>query len=130
MALAWTVGCHVCARGPFPPSSTLLAGTPLFTFGQGISYTNFSLSCSNTTGDTSVGINCSFTNTGGRDGDHVLLVFHRPGDDIRNGVSHPVPIKRLVDFGRATVPTGGTASLSFDVSAGVQGGALGWLWLW
>ncbi len=95
------------------------SGTPLYTFGQGLSYTNFSLACTNVTGDTGVAVNCSFTNAGPRDGDHVLLAFHSVGADIRGGVDHPVPIKRLIDFGRATVAQGATGSLSFDVTPGV-----------
>jgi hypothetical protein len=52
-------------------------GTPLFSFGQGLSYTTFSVDCFHATSDTGVVISCTVTNSGSRDGDDVLLVFHR-----------------------------------------------------
>ena len=44
------------------------------------------------------------------------MVYHRVGDDISKNVSHPVPLRRLVDFERVTVPRGGTAAVYFDFS--------------
>jgi hypothetical protein len=104
---------------PLPPAAAANAGTPLFSFGQGLSYTTFSLACTNVTSDTGVDITCGVTNTGSRDGDDVLLVFHSVGSDISGGVDHPVPIKRLVDFGRVAVAVGDTEQLTFSVTPGV-----------
>jgi hypothetical protein len=72
---------------PLPPCT----GTPLFAFGQGLSYTTFSVACTNVTGNASVTVSCGVTNTGSRAGDNVLLVFHRVGTDISGHVNHPVP---------------------------------------
>eukprot|EP01063_Lacrimia_lanifica_P008583 TRINITY_DN15661_c0_g1_i1.p1 TRINITY_DN15661_c0_g1~~TRINITY_DN15661_c0_g1_i1.p1 ORF type:complete len:769 (+),score=228.92 TRINITY_DN15661_c0_g1_i1:60-2366(+) len=83
-------------------------GEPEFAFGQGLSYTTFALSeC----GSSSVGV----TNTGQRDGDAVLMLFHRPGDDVRRAVGgkHPVPAKQLVAFARKTLPPGSAARVAY-----------------
>ncbi len=106
--------CAVCVRCV----CVCVAGTPLFSFGQGLSYTTFSLACTNVTSDTGVDITCGVTNTGSRDGDDVLLVFHSVGGDISGGVDHPVPMKRLVDFGRVAVAVGDTEQLTFSVTPG------------
>ena len=106
--VAWRVGWGV----------HMSPGTPLFSFGQGLTYTNFTVSCTNVTSDTGVDISCGVTNTGPRAGDDVLLVFHSVGDDIKNGVDHPVPQRRLVDFGRVTVGLSSTETVGFSVTAG------------
>ena len=106
--VAWRVGWGV----------VVAPGTPLFSFGQGLTYTNFTVSCTNVTSDTGVDISCGVTNTGPRAGDDVLLVFHSVGDDIKNGVDHPVPQRRLVDFGRVTVGLSSTETVGFSVTAG------------
>ena len=42
-----------------------------------------------------------------------LMVYHRVGKDISSNVTHPVPLRRLVDFERVAVPRGGTATAYF-----------------
>jgi xylan 1,4-beta-xylosidase len=93
------------------------AGAPLVRFGQGLTYATTALAC---TGGWAPGggppgpsgsldINCTLTPTAGPAGDQVLMVFHRPGDDVvaRIGGAHPVPLASLRDFGRAALPAAG-----------------------
>ena len=57
-------------------------------------------------------------NTGSRSGDEVVLVFHRPGPDVRAKADHALPLKRLIGFQRVgPVPAGGSATVDFVVSA-------------
>jgi hypothetical protein len=44
------------------------------------------------------------------------MVYHRVGSDILHNVTHPVPLKRLVDFQRIDVATSGQASVHFTFS--------------
>jgi hypothetical protein len=48
-------------------------------------------------------------------GDEVLMVFHSAGQDIRDKVKHPVPIKQLIDFQRVAVSRGATESVAFSI---------------
>ncbi len=50
------------------------------------------------------------------DGDEVLMIFHRAGQDIREKVQHPVPIKQLIDFQRISVSHGQAESVSFEIN--------------
>ena len=79
-------------------------GKPLFSFGTGLSYSNFSIACAPLTKDSdgSVHVSCTVTNTGPVVGDEVVMVFHAVGDSIRTRVDklHPVPLRQLVDFAR------------------------------
>jgi hypothetical protein len=97
----------------------LSQGTPLFEAFTGLSYTTFNTTCtqreeksSDTDASTAANnitmvLSCIVHNLGDRDGDAVVLVFHRPpsaptGDKQR-------PIRRLLDFDRVHVPAGGSA---------------------
>jgi len=86
-------------------------GTPLFPFGYGLSLTTFDLACSQ---PANLQFSCQVGNTGSRDGDEVVQVYHSAGDDIRSKVNHPVPFKSLVDFERVRVPSGDSGSVSFQ----------------
>ena len=86
---------------------------PLFEFGFGLSLTTFKLSCTvgNTTVSGSSGdihASCAVRNTGTRDGDAVVLVYHSAGKSIRAHAHHPVPRKALVWFFRVHVSAGQT----------------------
>jgi hypothetical protein len=61
--------------------------------------------CSN---NAAVAIDCTVANTSPRDGDEVLMVFHRAGQDVIAKVNgaHPIPLKALVDFQRTSVAAG------------------------
>jgi len=92
-------------------------GTPLFPFGFGLSYTTFATACK----QTATTFACTVTNTGARDGDQVLLVYHRASDAIRHSVSHPVPLRGLVDFNRVAVGRGATEPVEFTVADSYTG---------
>jgi len=73
---------------------------PLFKFGEGLSYASFNITCFKLDIPQ---IECIVKNVGQINGDEVLMAYHRVSDDIKKKVSHPVPLKSLVDFARASV---------------------------
>jgi len=86
-------------------------GTPLFPFGFGLSLTTFKLSsCSK----SSSGVRCALTNTGNRNGDEVVQLYHTAKSIGK--VDHPLPKKALVDFTRVTLTAGSSKTVSFDFS--------------
>jgi beta-glucosidase len=104
-------------------------GNPTFSFGDGLSYTNFKLDCSlshhegtNVDGvlsvhDSPLFVSCDVENTGDMDGDDVILVYHRQTLNDYNGpVLHPVPIKSLVAFDRIHVKQGEAKKMYFPLS--------------
>lgn len=95
-----------------PGSYRYYNGTALFTFGQGLSYTQFELSC---TAAAQLSFSCSVKNTGSVAGDEVVQVFHSVSSAIRTAAKHPVPIRRLVDFGRVSLAAGASATLQFTL---------------
>ena len=86
-------------------------GTPLFPFGFGLSYTTFSFFCKS---PSILQFNCMITNTGDYNGDQVIFVYHSVGEDIKNSVPHPVPLKSLINFERISVNINDSAALSFS----------------
>ena len=86
------------------------SGEPNFRFGDGLSYSSFSLSCaggpatvSSSDPAFSVGVACNSSLSGGAPlGDEILLVVHRAGADVVKAVggAHPVPRGTLRDFTR------------------------------
>jgi hypothetical protein len=101
-----------------PPGRTYryYTGQPLFTFGYGLSYTTFSLSCKNISGSTPYTYSCTVTNTGNRDGDEIVMVYHSAGADIRKNAPHPIPLKALVEFERVSVSAGRQTQIQFNLS--------------
>jgi beta-glucosidase-like glycosyl hydrolase len=89
--------------------------TPLFPFGFGLSYSQFSLSCTANSSALPVSVQCSVS-TPDRAGDEVLQLYHRAGADVRSSVTYPVPAKQLRDFARLAVPAAGSARAEFTVS--------------
>jgi len=83
-------------------------GPVLYPFGFGLSYTTFNMSGSCTTSrvfhEEGSGLPCNVTvtNSGGREGDAVVLVYIFPPKGV-----DPKVIKQLVDFERVTIPLGG-----------------------
>lgn len=100
-------------------------GTPLFSFGEGLSLTTFSHSCTCEEPlsmhthliANDVSCTCTLHNTGKMAGDEVIMVFDSLSSDIRAtiGKAHPVPIKRLVAFDRSTVTTGESVTVRFSI---------------
>jgi hypothetical protein len=108
------IGSHACDQWH---SSRVLSFLPihtvncvqtlkaLFTFGTGLSYTDFSLTCHQTTrvgsgvgAAKSFTFTCSVTNTGRLHGDEVVQVFHSVSATIKAAAKHPVHGARF--FGR------------------------------
>ena len=88
-------------------------GEPLFPAFAGMSYTSFATTCAKkeataTTGNRTMVLSCSVANTGKRDGDAVLLLFHHPPRAAAGQKQRPV--RRLLDFDRVAVPAGGKAA--------------------
>lgn len=81
-------------------------GNATFRFGHGLSYTSFQHHCQMSEADAEMEVRCSVKNTGSREGDEVVMVFHRVSQEIRQAVDHPVPFKRLVAFERLTLAAG------------------------
>ena len=93
-------------------------GAPLFAFGHGLSYTTFEVACTTAAAAPPVvaaTIACAVRNTGGRDGDEVVQLYHAVGDAVRKGLDHPAPRRALIDFARVSVAAGGVANVSFVV---------------
>jgi len=94
-------------------------GTPLYSFGHGLSYTTFKTSCE--IDQVKQFVTCDVTNTGARDGDEVLMLFHSVGSDIRGNVGsqHPIPLKNLIGFERVSVASKETQTvvIPFDEMA-------------
>eukprot|EP00041_Stephanoeca_diplocostata_P032967 m.1075633 g.1075633 ORF g.1075633 m.1075633 type:complete len:890 (+) comp24243_c0_seq1:40-2709(+) len=99
------------------------SGNPLFTFGDGLSLTEFEHTCGAATlskDSQNVSVTCTVKNTGSRTGDEVLMCFHAVSDDIRKSADHPVPFKRLVEFERVGPLAAGTSSASVTFSVPVS----------
>lgn len=93
-------------------------GSPLFSFGHGLSLTSFQHSCvCDPLGGQHINCDCIVFNVGSRAGDEVVMVFHRVADDVRKAVGdkHPVPLKRLADFERVSLQPGGNHTLAFKI---------------
>ena len=106
-------------------------GTPLFTFGHGLSYTDFSLACKQQPDDEApaapasrargaaaadFSFACAVANTGTVAGDEVVQAFHSVSPAIKAKANHPVPIRRLVEFGRVSLDKGASASVAFTLA--------------
>eukprot|EP00035_Acanthoeca_spectabilis_P002775 m.89493 g.89493 ORF g.89493 m.89493 type:complete len:189 (-) comp11746_c0_seq1:94-660(-) len=112
---------------------------PLWEFGTGLSYTQFSTtvsatgpargsdSDSNSGTDTranvvlrsptdKVTLVVNVTNTGDRAGDEVVLVYHTVADVAAPGVS-PKPAKQVLGFDRISLEPQASGTLSFSVAA-------------
>eukprot|EP01061_Rhynchopus_euleeides_P033064 TRINITY_DN551_c0_g1_i1.p1 TRINITY_DN551_c0_g1~~TRINITY_DN551_c0_g1_i1.p1 ORF type:complete len:627 (+),score=254.66 TRINITY_DN551_c0_g1_i1:123-1883(+) len=83
-----------------------LTQTPEFAFGHGLSYTTFSVS--QCTAGTVVA-----KNTGAVAGAAVVMLFARPGPDVRASVAskHPVPLKFLIGFDRVNLAPGASYTM-------------------
>jgi beta-D-xylosidase 4 len=88
----------------------------LWEFGSGLSLTNFSHSCNC---NISLTCSCTLNNTGAREGDEVIMVYDSLSEAVRKSVgsAHPVPIRRLVDFQRASLQAGASTTLTFTITA-------------
>ena len=90
-------------------------GEPLYPFGYGLSYTDFSiggLNVEKTTlkPDETITLTVNVENTGDYDGDEVVQIYVRDED-----VSETSPIKSLVAFKRVPVKKGETVKVQFSI---------------
>jgi beta-glucosidase len=89
--------------------------TPLFPFGYGLSYTQFSISHprlepATINRDASTRVSVDVTNTGSRVGDEVVQLY------VRDRVSSVTrPVKELKGFQRITLQPGESRTVSFDI---------------
>ena len=82
--------------------------------------TTFSHSCKcgdTTLDDSDITCSCDIKNTGNMAGDEVVMVYDALSQAVRSAVgkSHPVPIKRLVDFERTTIAAGGSTTVQITI---------------
>ena len=81
-------------------------GTPLFPFGYGLSYTDFTIGQPRYANNQ---VQVSVSNTGKRDGDEVVQVYIRRVDDIAG------PIKTLRGFQRVGLKAGETKQVTINM---------------
>ncbi len=85
--------------------------TPMFPFGYGLGYTEFTLSnLSVTSQDIGATVSLTLTNTGEREGTTVVQIY--VGDDE---ASVDRPIRELKSFAKVTVPAGGRQEVTLDL---------------
>ena len=104
-------------------------GAPNHVFGDGLSYSDFSLACSTASPlafNTSAGVALAITvectsaiTSGAPAGDAILLAFHAAGSDVRAAVggAHPVPRGSLRGFDRVRLPGAGASEFALDARA-------------
>jgi len=101
-------------------------GKALFEFGQGLSYTSFSVTVqqrpqetAQKSGTVAFSFDCVVTNTGDRHGDEVVLVYHQPQNTLRAQLDgkHPIPLKRLIGFERVALAAGAKTSIPFTFNS-------------
>ena len=88
---------------------------PLYAFGHGLSYTSFTyspvtLSAQQFTGDGTLGVKVTVTNTGQREGTEVVQLYIR---DLVGSVTRPV--KQLKGFQRITLAPGESREVIFTI---------------
>jgi beta-glucosidase len=90
--------------------------TPLYSFGHGLSYTNFAyknlkISQSSMKADGSATVTVDVTNTGKRVGDEIVQLYIH---DLVSTLTRPV--KELKDFARISLNAGETKTVSFKIT--------------
>ena len=110
-----------CGR---PRSLADYNGTALFTYGSGLSYTDFSLTCAKGDAaaraegaeeDDALSFSCTVENIGAVAGDEVVMVMHSVSAAIKKAADHPVPIQRLVEFDRTSLAAGASSNMMFTM---------------
>eukprot|EP00039_Didymoeca_costata_P016468 m.297063 g.297063 ORF g.297063 m.297063 type:complete len:1003 (+) comp16396_c0_seq4:1603-4611(+) len=95
----------------YPTSSNL--PPVLWPFGWGLSYTNFSLSCSL----TQMTVSCTVKNVGSRQGSEVVQLYHIPPANASHYTGAVSPHRILIDFQRVdSVEAGQTSKVNFLVT--------------
>ncbi|WP_102712883.1 glycoside hydrolase family 3 C-terminal domain-containing protein [Paenibacillus castaneae] len=98
-------------------------GAPLYSFGYGLSYSNFTYSNMKVTGlgagDTidangTINVSMNVTNTSDRDGNDIVELYASTPDSTQTGVNQR-PIKRLIGFQKVMVNAGQTVPVTLTV---------------
>ncbi|MFT9475506.1 glycoside hydrolase family 3 C-terminal domain-containing protein [Streptomyces sp. 11-1-2] len=85
-------------------------GTPLFPFGHGLSYTDFSYGELSVRREAGLTVECEITNSGPYDGDEVVQIYASPP-----GSRVPLPHRRLIAHRRVRLCRGERVRLFFTV---------------
>lgn len=97
---------------------------PLWKFGAGLSLTSFALQDTTAAGSkallsgddsASVTLSLNVSNTGGREGDEVVMVFISPPASLRSAEPARMLQRQLVAFERIHLPKGASTSLAFKI---------------
>lgn len=98
-------------------------GTATFVFGAGLSFTTFEVSGCKANPVTEAGttVVCTVKNTGTREGDEVVQIYHVTPTKLRDAIAlsadpHAVPIKRLIGFERVSLAAGANTTVSIDLA--------------
>ncbi|MGP2440405.1 glycoside hydrolase family 3 N-terminal domain-containing protein [Streptomyces sp. JW3] len=111
-------------RNPLPPSTTELyldmPATPLYSFGHGLSYTDFTLDDLSSTAEIDTEgvarISTTLTNTGSTEGAAVVQLYLRVNT---SGVTRPA--QQLAGFSRVQLTPGESSRVTFEVAAAQLG---------
>jgi beta-glucosidase-like glycosyl hydrolase len=111
-------------RNPLPPDVDRhyldLPATPLYTFGHGLSYTDFALSDVSADAEMTTGgeaqIAATVTNAGGRAGDTVVQLYVRVNTE---GATRPA--QQLAGFTRVSLEAGESRRVAFTLAAAQLG---------
>lgn len=107
-------------------TATSPGGPPLWSFGFGLSYTNFTLGFDGTAPQSltlspsapTARVSLRVANTGAVDGDEVVQAYFAPGAVVSPQPPF-LPRRQLFAFERVRVPAGGSAVVDVDVAAAV-----------
>ncbi|MCY9656432.1 glycoside hydrolase family 3 C-terminal domain-containing protein [Paenibacillus chondroitinus] len=98
-------------------------GAPLYSFGYGMSYSNFAYSNMTVTGlgagnsvdaNDTINVSMNITNTSDRDGNDIVELYASTPDSTQTGVNQR-PIKRLIGFKKVMVNAGQTVPVTITV---------------
>jgi beta-glucosidase len=95
-------------------------GTPLWSFGHGLSYTRFAYAARpalTVTAGQSMTVTARVTNTGARRGDEVVQLYLAPPETRAGGSTAPVLQRQLVAFDRVTLKPGQSRNVTLPVDA-------------
>ncbi|WP_054742149.1 glycoside hydrolase family 3 N-terminal domain-containing protein [Cellulosilyticum ruminicola] len=88
-----------------------LPETPLFTFGQGLSYTTFEYGAMKVD-EANLTISVDVTNIGARDGAEIVQLYFN--DKVSSMMT---PVKQLVRFAKVFIPVGTTKTVTFTLTS-------------
>ncbi|MFF2347591.1 beta-glucosidase [Pseudarthrobacter sp. NPDC058119] len=113
--IKWSEGLNMGYRWFTDPAANTTAVKPLFAFGHGLSYTNFSYSGLGVApaGDGGLEVSFTVTNRGTKDGAESAQVYLGKSPDLPSGVAQTA--MKMVQFGKVNLPAGTSQKLSLHV---------------